>query len=89
MAEHVIVPADLSQRLDLLVGEWVRNVWRCDDTAPGDEDWGPLGPMLPKPEVSEVRAAAKKFPIHTGLSGDAWHPRHFGHLSDASACNAG
>ena len=79
-----VVPAELCDRLQLLVDEWAGRVWRCDEAPPSDADWGPMGNPLPKPPVADVRSAAKSFPERTGLSGDGWHPRHFAHLSNDS-----
>ena len=57
---------------------WRRDIWgtRAAPFTPEQFD-GMVDEVLPRPTVAEVKAAARKFPEHTGLGADQWHPRHF------------
>ena len=71
-------PLGRQEYVDELAVSWRRDVWGKRAAKFTSEQFDGMDDVvLPRPTVTEVRAAARKFPEHTGLGADQWHPRHF------------
>ena len=77
-------PLDRQGRVEALTRQWRDEIWAPNAAKVCEADFAELHDQeLPKPTVAEVKEAALKFPVVTGLGVDAWHPRHFAWLPDA------
>ena len=82
-ADGLARPLGRQEYVDELAVSWRRDVWGTRAEKFTNEIFdGMDDEVLPRPTVAEVRAAARKFPMLTGLGADQWHPRHFDLLPD-------
>ena len=71
-------PLGRQARVDELANQWRKDIWGTRAAKVMDEDFeGMVFGEMARPSAEAVRAAARKFPHHTGLGADQWHPRHF------------